>query len=143
MPITQLKKAFFGQPRSSSRPELRDIWLSTLRLLNISLEKSFKYTFVSVANWLILLSLGLWLVGHPIRLTKAIMNTFLNFKTYIELTDFETVTNITCENLVLLQNPRSHRVYLNQQSRIEVPNVPEKMSLWHYFLEHPVEYISS
>ena len=26
------------------------------------------------------------------------MNTFLNFETYIPLTDFETVTNIKCED---------------------------------------------
>ena len=29
---------------------------------------------------------------------KPTMNTFLNFETYIPLTDFETVTNIKCKD---------------------------------------------
>ena len=38
----------------------------------MSLEKSFKYTFVSMGNWLILVILGLlWVVGHQRRSTMG------------------------------------------------------------------------
>ena len=38
----------------------------------MSLEKSFKYTSVSMGNWLILVILGLlWLVGQPRRPTMG------------------------------------------------------------------------
>ena len=60
------------------------------------------------------------------------MNTFLNFETYIPLTDFETVTNIKCEDrreISSLTNPRTHRAYPKQQLKTEVPDVPEKRCL--------------
>ena len=36
--------------------------------------------------------------GYGLLLSYPTMNTFINFETYIPLTDFETVTNIKCEN---------------------------------------------
>ena len=49
----------------------------------MSLEKSFKYTFVSMGNWLILVSLGLlWLVGHPVSPTKVTFNNHVPSKRY-------------------------------------------------------------
>ena len=59
------KNAFFGQLWGSSWPQLMEILLSTLRFLNMSLEKSFKYTFVSMGNWLISVSLGLLCLQRP------------------------------------------------------------------------------
>ena len=72
------------------------------------------------------------------------MNTFLNFETYIPLTDFETVTNIKCEDrqeISSLTNPRTHRAYPKQQLKTEVPDVPEKNVSLTFVLGHPVEYI--
>ena len=55
-------EVFLGQLRDSSKPQLRDICLSTSRFLNLSLEKWFNYACVSMENWLILVILGLLLL---------------------------------------------------------------------------------
>ena len=62
MLITLIKKGILGQLWGSSQPQLRDILLSTSRFLNLSLEKWFKYTSVSLENWLILVIFGLFLL---------------------------------------------------------------------------------
>ena len=68
------KNAFLGQLWGSSWPQHRDIWLSALRFLYLSFKMSFKCTFVSMENWLILDILNLlWIVGF----TKGLLWTYL------------------------------------------------------------------
>ena len=50
-----------------------------------------------IAKWLILFTVQWWIVAEVGGLI-AIMSTLLNFETFIPLTDFETVTNIKCED---------------------------------------------
>ena len=61
--------AFLGQLWGSSWPLLRDIWLSTLMISNMSLENWFECSkCVIMENWLPLVKLEqLWIVSFTIR----------------------------------------------------------------------------